>query len=68
MDPVTRAKVHFVDLKKQQSAKNQETSEGMAGWTNLLEYIDADQLLSDYGGSADFVFEQKGYWAAVSSS
>ena len=67
MDPVTRAKVHFVDLKKQASAKNQETTEGMAGWTNLLDYIDQDQLLREYGGEADFVFEQKGYWEAVSS-
>ncbi|KAJ3040162.1 hypothetical protein HDV00_011382 [Rhizophlyctis rosea] len=64
MDPVTRAKVHFVDLKKQQ--QNKETSEGMGGWTNLLDYIDEEQLLGDYGGGHDFVYKHEDYWGAYS--
>ncbi|KAI9324995.1 CRAL-TRIO domain-containing protein [Obelidium mucronatum] len=76
VDPVTRAKVYFVDtLQKKQQQQQQQQGErpgdneemaGTGGWVNgLHEFIASDQLNSRLGGSHDFEYHHASYWSQL---
>ncbi|KAJ3046085.1 hypothetical protein HDV00_003835 [Rhizophlyctis rosea] len=63
MDPVTRAKIQFVDLKKQNEMNQKESApEGLGGYTNIRNHISADMLPQIYGGGWDYEFKHEEYW------
>ncbi|KAJ3205253.1 hypothetical protein HDU67_008938 [Dinochytrium kinnereticum] len=64
LDPVTKSKIHFVNVLKQRemNASGLKEEHGTAGWTNILFFVDADQLPTAYGGTYDFVFSHETYW------
>ncbi|KAJ2962827.1 hypothetical protein NQZ79_g2138 [Umbelopsis isabellina] len=47
IDPVTRAKIRFVDLKELKDKKSDKGPE----WVQLTEFVQKDQLEKDFGGS-----------------
>ncbi|KAI9007340.1 CRAL-TRIO domain-containing protein [Gaertneriomyces semiglobifer] len=78
LDPVTREKIHFVDLKKQAEVNKREHDEksdagsqekdvtiGMGGWTNIRHYIAPELLSSDYGGTYNYEYDHQAYWDAL---
>ncbi|KAJ3067646.1 hypothetical protein HDU98_009142 [Podochytrium sp. JEL0797] len=65
MDPVTKSKIHFVNLKD--TSKVQGTNKGTGGWVNILDCVDADQLPTRYGGSYEYVYNHGVYWPKVSA-
>lgn len=72
LDPVTRSKIHFVNLKKQaelnkasEAEKRTKEVEGTGGWTNIRYYIAPEMLLNDYGGDHPFEYDAKAYWKAI---
>ncbi|KAI8853058.1 CRAL-TRIO domain-containing protein [Chytridium lagenaria] len=64
LDPVTKSKIHFVNVSKQleMNATGTKDEQGTAGWTNILFYVDPDQLPVAYGGTHNFVYDHKTYW------
>ncbi|KAL1921804.1 uncharacterized protein VTP21DRAFT_10446 [Calcarisporiella thermophila] len=65
IDPVTRSKIRFVDLKTQNNVQpNQEKGD----WANLLHYIPAEQLEADFGGKLDYEFKFDDYWRTLLST
>ncbi|KAJ3273167.1 hypothetical protein HK104_004310 [Borealophlyctis nickersoniae] len=70
MDPITRSKIHFVNLKKQAefNSKPDDTpagAEGMGGWTNIRNYIAPDQLCASFGGEFQYEFKHDEYWKVI---
>ncbi|KAJ2727128.1 hypothetical protein GGI07_000012 [Coemansia sp. Benny D115] len=62
IDPVTKAKVAFVDGSKKKS-------DGADGpWVDILDHVDPDQLQSDVGGKWDFKYVQEKYWVELERS
>ncbi|KAI8853059.1 hypothetical protein BC829DRAFT_414177 [Chytridium lagenaria] len=64
LDPVTKSKIHFVNISKQledECDRNKE-EHGTAGWTNILYFVDPDQLPVAYGGSYSFEYDHEVYW------
>ncbi|KAJ3113788.1 hypothetical protein HDU96_002927 [Phlyctochytrium bullatum] len=64
LDPVTKSKIHFVNISKQleMNATGVKEEHGTAGWTNILFYVDADQLPKHYGGEFEFEWDHAAYW------
>ncbi|TPX65183.1 hypothetical protein SpCBS45565_g05336 [Spizellomyces sp. 'palustris'] len=74
LDPITRSKIHFVNLKKQadfnhntNEGESAKEVEGMGGWTNIRYYIGPDQLLKQYGGEVDYEHVHDIYWKAITA-
>ncbi|KAI8910315.1 CRAL-TRIO domain-containing protein [Gorgonomyces haynaldii] len=67
IDPVTAAKFHFVDLKKQktESHTKSEVAHGTGGWTNLFDHVDPKYVFKVYGGDFDFEWNFDTYWEAI---
>ncbi|KAI8979179.1 CRAL-TRIO domain-containing protein [Mycotypha africana] len=61
MDPVTKNKIKFVydgqEGKKEKSIGND--------WVHLKDYIEPDQLESDFGGEYNFEYDLESYWNAL---
>lgn len=72
IDPVTASKINFVDLRQEKQLKQEHNEkqasklEGMGGYKSILDYIDADQLLVEYGGSFVMPWHFESYWDAIS--
>lgn len=70
LDPVTRKKVNFVDVDKIKNgeckSKSQEggveKSAGFGDYVDVLDFVDAEQLQVEHGGSLEFEFAGKEYW------
>ncbi|KAJ3014475.1 UNVERIFIED_CONTAM: hypothetical protein HDU68_000252 [Siphonaria sp. JEL0065] len=60
MDPVTKSKIHFVNLKD--TSRVAGTNNGTGGWVNILDCVEADQLPTQYGGSFEFQYSHDVYW------
>ncbi|RKO85896.1 CRAL-TRIO domain-containing protein [Blyttiomyces helicus] len=72
LDPVTRAKIRFVNLKKQHKvaeAKHQPDGgvEGTGGWDNIINHVDPNQLVAEYGGAYPFKWDFATYWKHVTA-
>ena len=70
MDPITRSKIHFVDLAKQaeiNKSENKDTLEGLGGYTNIRHHVPPDMLPNMYGGDWDYEFRHEEYWREVNS-
>ncbi|KAJ1960995.1 hypothetical protein GGI12_003494, partial [Dipsacomyces acuminosporus] len=68
IDPVTKAKVAFVDVNgsKGKNTKPGEKSEGP--WVNIFDYIDPAQLQSEAGGEWHFKYDYDAYSSALTES
>ncbi|KAF9167574.1 hypothetical protein DFQ26_004089 [Actinomortierella ambigua] len=73
IDPVTKAKIHFVDMKKQKqksSSSSSSTSSSSASsptsseHVQLLDAIPLDMLEQEYGGASEYKYDQEIYWQA----
>ena len=64
LDPVTASKLNFVDLKSASRKKVGSDMEGFGAYLSILEYIDPDQLLTEYGGSFEMPWDFDSYWKA----
>ncbi|KAJ2396532.1 hypothetical protein GGI05_001078 [Coemansia sp. RSA 2603] len=62
IDPVTKAKVAFVDLHG-----NRATSAD-GPWVDINDYIDPEQLLSEVGGKWNYKYQHDAYWAEMEKS
>ena len=62
MDAVTRNKIKFVIDDKDDKEKKNDISND---WVNLKDYIDADQLETDYGGSFNYAYQIEPYWKSL---
>ncbi|KAI8380663.1 CRAL-TRIO domain-containing protein [Choanephora cucurbitarum] len=62
MDAVTRNKIKFVIDDKDDKEKKSDISHD---WVNLKDYIDADQLETDYGGSFNYAYQIEPYWQSL---
>ena len=60
LDPVTASKINLVDLT--QVKKDKEKPAGTAGYSSILDSIDADQLLKEYGGEFEWQWDFDSYW------
>ncbi|CAG8528065.1 1585_t:CDS:2 [Paraglomus occultum] len=59
IDPVTKAKIKFVDL-------NDGTKAANGGqWTTLDQFISQDMLEREYGGNNAFEYHHETYWSAL---
>ncbi|TPX57032.1 hypothetical protein PhCBS80983_g04126 [Powellomyces hirtus] len=77
LDPITKSKIHFVNLKKLAAlaptadstddalTKEKKEPEGMGGWTDPRKYIAPSMLVADYGGTCPFVYNHEDYWKAI---
>ncbi|KAF9976763.1 hypothetical protein BGZ73_007898 [Actinomortierella ambigua] len=63
IDPVTKAKIHFVDMKKQKP-KSSSSSPPSGDHINLLDAIPLDMLEQEYGGASEYKYDQEIYWQA----
>ncbi|CAM0134891.1 unnamed protein product [Umbelopsis sp. WA50703] len=63
IDPVTRAKIRFVDLKELKEKKSDRGPE----WVQLTEFVEKDQLEQDFGGNLRWKWNFDEYWAEVLS-
>lgn len=62
IDPVTRSKIKFVDLKhKYDPAKAAKEHE----WVNMFEYYTPEQLEKDFNGSLNFKWDFAKYWQTL---
>ncbi|KAJ2463373.1 hypothetical protein EV174_006963, partial [Coemansia sp. RSA 2320] len=61
IDPVTKAKIAFVDLAA--GAKAKPTAAGP--WANIFDHIEAEQLQSDVGGAWEYRYSQEAYWPVL---
>ncbi|KAI9504071.1 CRAL-TRIO domain-containing protein [Coemansia spiralis] len=59
IDPVTKAKIAFVDL---------SGSKSDGPWVDIFDHIEPEQLESDAGGRWDFKFTQDAYWPELEKS
>ncbi|KAJ3417142.1 hypothetical protein HDV05_007001 [Chytridiales sp. JEL 0842] len=74
LDPVTKSKIHFVNVSKQKAlneaagakdgkeVKEGKEEKGTGGWTNILNFIAADQLPARFGGTHEFEYDHETYW------
>ncbi|KAJ1725458.1 hypothetical protein LPJ53_000388 [Coemansia erecta] len=62
IDPVTKAKVAFVDLDGSRAV----SAEGP--WVDINEHIDPEQLLSEVGGQWNYRYQHDAYWAEMEKS
>ncbi|KAJ2557491.1 hypothetical protein EV175_001318 [Coemansia sp. RSA 1933] len=62
IDPVTKAKIAFVDL----SAQKPTSDDGV--WVDIFDHIAPESLERDVGGSWDFKFVQDDYWPELEKS
>ncbi|KAJ3192720.1 hypothetical protein HK101_006084 [Irineochytrium annulatum] len=67
LDPVTKSKIHFFNSKVQKQI-NDGNSEGSAGWTNIADHIDLDQVPVEYGGTFEFVWDHETYWRHLTAA
>jgi hypothetical protein len=65
LDPITAAKINLVDLTQEKKRKQDVAPEGLAGYASILDYIDEDQLFSEYGGSRKWIWNFDVYWNAI---
>jgi hypothetical protein len=65
IDPVTASKINFVDLKNVKPKTDGADLQGVGTFLSILDYIDSDQLLSEYGGSYEMPWDFKSYWKAL---
>ncbi|KAJ3365565.1 hypothetical protein HDU91_002164, partial [Kappamyces sp. JEL0680] len=70
LDPVTKRKFHFMNITQkgvtdteQDQVKNE--SRGTGGWSHILEWVDPDQLLTQYGGNYEFEFSFDQYQSVM---
>ncbi|KAG0222796.1 hypothetical protein BGW42_006327 [Actinomortierella wolfii] len=65
IDPVTKAKIHFIDMKKQKPKSANGAVTIIPGENvNLLDMIPADMLEKEYGGESEYKYDQELYWQA----
>ncbi|KAJ2229291.1 hypothetical protein H4R99_004316 [Coemansia sp. RSA 1722] len=62
IDPVTKAKIAFVDL----AGNKAKSADGP--WVDVLDHIAPDQLQSNVGGEWQFKYEQDAYWVELEKS
>ncbi|GAB5592602.1 hypothetical protein Unana1_07502 [Umbelopsis nana] len=62
IDPVTRAKIRFVDMK---DAKADQKNEKSSEWVQLTDFVDKDQLESDFGGDIPWKWNFEEYWTHI---
>ncbi|KAI8582450.1 hypothetical protein K450DRAFT_227232 [Umbelopsis ramanniana AG] len=62
IDPVTRAKVKFVDLKE---PKDGQKANKNPDWVQLTDFVDKEQLESDFGGDIAWKWNFEEYWNTV---
>ena len=65
LDPVTASKINLVDLKQVKAEKQTEKPDGTAGYSTILESIDADQLFVQYGGNHKWEWDFESYWSLL---
>ncbi|KAH6576476.1 hypothetical protein BSLG_006500 [Batrachochytrium salamandrivorans] len=77
MDPVTKSKIHMVDLKalmanpdsdKNSNDSKKPAAEGAGGWADVRNYISKDNLLVEYGGGYKFEWDFSQYWSALTAA
>ncbi|KAJ2400396.1 hypothetical protein GGI23_002057 [Coemansia sp. RSA 2559] len=66
IDPVTKAKIAFVDPTGGKTSGRSAKSEGP--WVDIFDHIAPECLASDVGGSWDFKFVQDDYWPELEKS
>ncbi|PKC17120.1 CRAL/TRIO domain-containing protein [Rhizophagus irregularis] len=59
IDPVTKNKIKFVDI------HNPGKTVQNAQWVNCLDFINENQLESEYGGSNAFEYHHETYWKTL---
>lgn len=57
MDPVTKAKIRFINT--------DDTKEADSGFSNLEDYIPLDQMEVELGGKYNFAFDISSYWSSL---
>lgn len=68
IDPVTKNKIKFVDLNLAESNDSDNITAEKKSSTQkvqILDYVDKDQLESEYGGNNNFCYEHEIYWNAL---
>ncbi|KAJ2453136.1 hypothetical protein EV183_002476, partial [Coemansia sp. RSA 2336] len=58
IDPVTKDKIAFVDVGGDRGKDGK--SDGV--WVDILDYVDAEMLQTDAGGSWNFTYKQEAFW------
>jgi hypothetical protein len=66
IDPVTASKINFVDLNNQNHKSTESDLQGVGKYLSILDYIDSDQLLTEYGGNVDMPWDFESYWNELS--
>ncbi|KAJ1829728.1 hypothetical protein LPJ56_000040 [Coemansia sp. RSA 2599] len=62
IDPVTKAKIAFVDL------AGNKTKSADGPWVDIFDHIAPEQLQSNVGGDWHFKYEQDAYWEELEKS
>jgi hypothetical protein len=62
LDPVTAAKTNFVDLRNANRKKEGSDLDGFGSYLSILDHIDPEQLLVEYGGSFELPWDFESYW------
>ena len=67
LDPVTAGKINLVDLTQVEKEKGKQL-DGTAGYGSILDEIDPDQLLKEYGGEFEWDWNFETYWKLMNSN
>ncbi|KAJ2725228.1 hypothetical protein H4R23_004166 [Coemansia sp. Cherry 401B] len=62
IDPVTKAKIAFVDVAGDRGKRADDT------WVDILDFVAPEQLQADAGGSWNFAYKQDAYWPELERS
>jgi hypothetical protein len=69
IDPKTVKKINLVDPEADKKKSNKQDSAGIGGFvSSILNFVDPEQLLEEYGGSLQWEWNFEDYWNNVKVS
>ncbi|KAJ2515359.1 hypothetical protein GGI11_003787 [Coemansia sp. RSA 2049] len=68
IDPVTKAKIAFVDPTGEKVKKNSGTGKSDGPWVDIFDHVAPECLECDAGGKWNFRYKQEDYWSELEKS